>query len=217
MVDGTPDGTMSARVICKMARESLDLTQGRLGAYVGHDHSWVSRIEGGNRGMSPGMVAFSELVLKLLAVPAIEDPSVQLERIVTKDQILAALDAVPKGRRSEHTAIMALDKLARDRKREDAIEAVVGSGLIVPEDEQEGVEPTMASVMALKHHFEDMKAQVKSFWRKAPPDIQPHYFEMVKLIAQIEEHAEAAAEKEAKGRKSARRADHPDPEAGGEA
>lgn len=175
---------MSAKVICRLARKRLDLTQERLGELLGLNHSTVSRAEANNgKDPSPDYIRFCELVVKLT------EPGPNSDFVsVDVGEIVSALSRVPLEKRASGGPAFTLLGLCLDKGRVDVFEKMTGrkaSPIRLVDNEFQQNENFMQS---LANHIEDIKDQLRDYSMESSSKAAQERFERgILLLAQFSE------------------------------
>lgn len=116
MSENLLEGSESPEMLIRTAREALRISQSRFAALIGRDQSLVYRREKGESGVSESAAALAHAILRLSAD-------------LGSDAVLEVLESVPKEKRSETAALVALMVLAIKSRRLPVIEAIVSFDL----------------------------------------------------------------------------------------
>jgi len=184
---------MSGVVLLKHARNKLGLKKSQLSRLLGVHESFLSRVESGKRAITEDLEGFASIVTKLLAPPLSGDPGAT----VTSEEIIAALGDIPVDRKKGYIINMTLAGLGMSKGRKEIVGMATGIEM------SDGVVPAgeAPNMLALKHHIDDLKAQISSWSHSSDPSVQNQYLELARIFAQGSEVAAFIAHKEQLARK----------------
>lgn len=184
------DKMSGAVIMLTHARESLGLKKSELSRLIGIHESFLSRVESGKKNITEDLEGFADLVTKLLAPPLRGGSAT----VVTPEEIVGALDNIPKDRKKGYIINMTLAGLGLSKGRTEIVGLATGINL----SESATAPGDSPDMLALKRHIDDLKEQIRIWAKSSSPEAKAHYVDLVKIFAQASVAASFAADADQK-------------------